>query len=442
VTLHHNFAPGNDYRCTAVSINGAATINSGCAAYTSPTCTLTKESTVPLYHIAGCGPGFCFDITIAQDTNKATCSAPVAGAVTGNTWTHPTTQVAYPPTFFAVPTYINSVQDVSQCTALAGDAGCSNPVDVCTDPSPTTRTVNGTPVTQSCWAWSRTYQCNRIGSNNDCTALGANPACQYARTECLDDPQVGACTVEERIYTCPIPGATNPPKQYVCGGDIYCVGGDCEAVTREASDEFKDAVVGLESLAQAKREFSDLDFKLFKGNVMGCHKPIFGLVNCCAGKSSGLIGTSAGFAALAGGPAAIGLLATPLLTVFLCSPAEKEYDVRDRMGLCHTVGTYCSSKFLGICTSKRTNACCFLSKLTRILQEQGRAQLGKSWGVPKTPDCSGFTVDEFAALDLSKMDFTEVYKEFVDAAKLPNEAAAMTDIQAKIQAYYARGGPQ
>jgi conjugal transfer mating pair stabilization protein TraN len=272
--------------------------------------------------------------------------------------------------------------------------------------------------------------------------LGANPACHYARTECLDDPQVGACKVEERIYTCPIPGATNPPKQYVCGGDIYCVGGDCEAVTRDASDEFKDAVVGLESLAQAKREFSDLDFKLFKGNVMGCHKPIFGLVNCCAGKSSGLIGTSAGFAALAGGPAAIGLLATPLLTIFLCSPAEKEYDVRDRMGLCHTVGTYCSSKFLGICTSKRTNACCFLSKLTRILQEQGRAQLGKSWGVPKTPDCSGFTVDEFAALDLSKMDFTEVYKEFVDAAKLPNEAAAMTDIQAKIQAYYARGGPQ
>jgi conjugal transfer mating pair stabilization protein TraN len=112
------------------------------------------------------------------------------------------------------------------------------------------------------------------------------------------------------------------------------------------------------------------------------------------------------------------------------------------VGLCHTLGTWCSGSFLGICHSKRTTSCCFLSKLTRVLQEQGRAQLGKSWGKPKTPDCSGFTVDEFAALDLSQMDFTEVYKEFVDAAKLPNEAATMTDIQAKIQAYYARGGPR
>jgi conjugal transfer mating pair stabilization protein TraN len=213
-------------------------------------------------------------------------------------------------------------------------------------------------------------------------------------------------------------------------------------VTRDASDEFKDAVVGLESLAQAKREFSEIDYKLFKGTAMSCHKPIFGLVNCCAGKASGLIGTSAGLSALAGGPAAIAALATPFLTMFLCDASEKELDVRDRMGLCHTLGTYCSSKFLGICTSKRTTSCCFLSKLTRILQEQGRAQLAKSWGTPQTPDCSGFTVDEFARLDLSKMDFTEVYKEFVDAAKLPSEAATMSDIQAKIEAYYARGAPR
>ena len=39
------------------------------------------------------------------------------------------------------------------------------------------------------------------------------------------------------------------------------------------------------------------------------------------------------------------------------------------------------------------------------------------------------------------MDFTEVYQEFMDAAKLPNEAETMTDIQAKIEAYYSRGGP-
>jgi conjugal transfer mating pair stabilization protein TraN len=118
-----------------------------------------------------------------------------------------------------------------------------------------------------------------------------------------------------------------------------------------------------------------------------------------------------------------------------------ELDVRDRMGLCHSLGSWCSESFLGICTTKRKSSCCFLSKLTRILQEQGRAQIAKSWGTPKTPDCSGFTIEEFARLDLSQMDFTEVYKEFVEAAKLPDEASTMTSIQQKIIDYYSRKGP-
>ena len=81
----------------------------------------------------------------------------------------------------------------------------------------------------------------------------------------------------------------------------------------------------------------------------------------------------------------------------------------------------------------------FGSKLTRILQEQGRTQIGKSWGSAKHPDCSGFTVAQFAQLDLSKMDFSEVYADFISAAKLPDEAATLTDIQNKIQAYYQKG---
>lgn len=34
------------------------------------------------------------------------------------------------------------------------------------------------------------------------------------------------------------------------------------------------------------------------------------------------------------------------------------------------------------------------------------------------------------------MDFSEVYAEFMDAAKLPDEVSVMTDIQQKIQGYY------
>src|SRR3546814_3112505 len=91
------------------------------------------------------------------------------------------------------------------------------------------------------------------------------------------------------------------------------------------------------------------------------------------------------------------------------------------MGFCHKGGTYCSSSFLGICKTRRTAYCCFESKLSRILQEQGRIQLSKPWGAPKKEQCLGFTIEEFARLDLSLMDFTEVYAEFVDAARLPED---------------------
>jgi conjugal transfer mating pair stabilization protein TraN len=36
------------------------------------------------------------------------------------------------------------------------------------------------------------------------------------------------------------------------------------------------------------------------------------------------------------------------------------------------------------------------------------------------------------------MDFSEVYAEFTDAARLPDELQAATQIQQKIEDYYAR----
>ena len=39
------------------------------------------------------------------------------------------------------------------------------------------------------------------------------------------------------------------------------------------------------------------------------------------------------------------------------------------------------------------------------------------------------------------MDFSEVYAEFVEAAKLPDEAATLVEIQRKIEAYYASHQP-
>ncbi|WP_103727270.1 conjugal transfer protein TraN [Novosphingobium sp. HII-3] len=325
---------------------------------------------------------------------------------------------------------------------FSGNAQCvEQGVEVCTDSDPVTRIIDGIPVTQPCWAWARTFQCTQRRSANDCAELDKKPECTFDHDECLSENDDGTCNVFDKVYRCTTPDTSsgNPPA-YICGGDLYCINGECTQVEREASTEFKDAMVAVQTMGNVRDHFDPETMTLFNGEKAGCHKPVFGLVNCCAGKTSGLLTTAAGAAALASGPAAIAALATPFLTMFLCSSEEMMLDVKDRMGLCHYVGTYCSDKVLGVCTSKRKSYCCFESKLSRILQEQGRAQLGKTWGKPKEPDCKGFLIEEFQKLDLSQMDFTEVYSEFIDAAKVPDEVQTSLEIQDKIDEYYRLHG--
>jgi len=159
------------------------------------------------------------------------------------------------------------------------------------------------------------------------------------------------------------------------------------------------------------------------------------------------VGATAGQAASAGAnaivvgidPTSIAIsLAINFMIDFLlsgCDSQDMEVGMLRGSGMCHEVGSYCSSKILGICVQKARGHCCFNTKLGRIIQEQGRPQLksfnGLGWGTPKQPYCRGFTPEEFQALDFSKMDLSEYYSEI--------EARAQADIQIdmkdKIDAY-------
>jgi len=111
--------------------------------------------------------------------------------------------------------------------------------------------------------------------------------------------------------------------------------------------------------------------------------------------------------------------------------------------LCHAVGTYCSSciRVLGRCVScitHTTNKCCFNSALARIIQEQGRQQLDKSWGSARNPDCSGFTVAQLQSLDFARMDLSEFYASIVPT--LPNAAAVQSgNVGRAAGCYYGEG---
>lgn len=124
---------------------------------------------------------------------------------------------------------------------------------------------------------------------------------------------------------------------------------------------------------------------------------------------------------------AISLAINFMIEVLLqgCDQQDMETGMLRGSGMCHEVGRYCTSSFLGVCLQHARGHCCFNTKLGRIIQEQGRPQLASfntvDWGTPNNPFCRGFTPEEFQALDFSKMDLSEYYADI--------EARSLSEIQ-------------
>jgi conjugal transfer mating pair stabilization protein TraN len=372
-----------------------------CTRFRTAGCVRTDWIEGPCLQWADAG-GLPFCAEPGAPISVMSCAAPVPGATLQHT---------------VITRTVTTSRDETQCADLSADDSCRQTSETCSDSDPVTRTINGIAVTQPCWAWSRSYACAQFVEAQDCDALEATPGCALVGEECLSGEP---CRTWERVYDCPVPDQPGSPSQFICDGDVYCIDGSCETIAREANDEFKDAVVALNAMDQARREFDADSLTLFKGTRNTCASKVFGILNCCKGK---------GFPLVPG---------IQLLVSLGCSREEMLLHERDAQGLCAYVGTYCSDSVLGVCLTKKKVYCCFESKLSRILQEQGRKQLGKPWGKARAEQCLGFSLDEFARLDLSQMDFSEVYAEFTEAARLPDELSAASDLQQKIEDYYAR----
>ncbi len=106
-----------------------------------------------------------------------------------------------------------------------------------------------------------------------------------------------------------------------------------------------------------------------------------------------------------------------------CNQSEKELASLRSWGKldgnCHYVGSYCAEWWPcksckpKTCVQRKKTFCCFSSPLARIIHEQGRPQLGIGWGSPTSPNCRGFTVQEFQKLDFTRIDFSEWVTEEV-----------------------------
>ncbi len=201
-----------------------------------------------------------------------------------------------------------------------------------------------------------------------------------------------------------------------CGRVTYCVGAGCETVRPEANTGFVEATTRLNMAVElGGDEFDRDDMRFFTGQRRACHIKLFGLANCC--KNSGL-----------------------LIGLGNCSASERELAEERNAGNTHYLGRYCSKRtFFGVCIRRSRAWCVFGSKLGRILQQQGRRQLGIGWG-----SCRGLTIAEVESVDFARVDLSEFTQDLMDgsrepAVSLPDSGDTGTAMRTRIRDFYRRG---
>lgn len=281
-----------------------------------------------------------------------------------------------------------------------------------------------------------------------CEILPGGNSCPLERTACIATP--GPTESDPVSFACP----TNPAHGCIedGAGSAYCSPHACfvrSNVPAEVTDPPTTPPANNGPRDAAGNCLGDL--QIFAGEATRCRRAGVETTfsNCCANKSdvitdsSGSLGSigmqikivstigQAAAAAATGGieaanailmasfnPAtlAVGLAVGVLMDMVLqsCDARDMETALLKDSGYCIYVGRYCAERWpLVGCVQRAERHCCFNSKLARIVQEQGRAQLPAmgGFGTPEAPNCRGFRPDEFQAIDFSKIDLSEYFDE-------------------------------
>ncbi len=124
-----------------------------------------------------------------------------------------------------------------------------------------------------------------------------------------------------------------------------------------------------------------------------------------------------------------------LADLLSCEQSEQLLAMHRDANLCVHIGSFCSSRvpILGTCIEETESYCCFNSRLARIINEQGRGQVGKGWGSAEGPDCSGFTPEEFQRLDFSRIDMSEFVQEITASVRVPSASSFGQNVQSTVQ---------
>lgn len=268
------------------------------------------------------------------------------------------------------------------------------------------------PVTQACWQYRDTYM-TQAADYGSCKTYTDNAACTLASRSCAFTAEDGSgCLHEYATYSCETRTAG---KVMICGGDTFCLDGECDRAQQGSNNDFAPVVSALAALSAAGKDaaaINSVNVRAFTGSAKFCKKFAAGFSNCC--KDSGW-GQDVGLAS--------------------CSSDEKALGKAKEKKLTVSVGEFCSKKALGVCLEKKRSYCQFDSKLAQIVQQQGRnGQLHIGFGSASSPDCRGITQTELQRIKFDALDFTNFYEDLQNNQNIPDNDVLTRRVQEEIAA--------
>ncbi|MGI4851410.1 MAG: conjugal transfer protein TraN [Janthinobacterium lividum] len=279
---------------------------------------------------------------------------------------------------------------------------CDRGEKICVS-GPATRIINGVAVTKDCWQERQTYNCS-YPARNTCGELKYR-GCVQVGSRCSH--QIGqTCVAYEQTYECTTRTGGETRDQFT-GLVPWCLDGDCVDQGYAPNRDMAESLSKLMIFKEMQKNFNHLS--IFKGKNLRCRRACVGFMNCCQKKSGW--GISVGLSD--------------------CDDKEKELSALRAKDLCVYVGTYCSLKepVTGTCLQKKSRYCCFDSKVARLVQEQGRTQLGLSFGSAETPMCRGFTIEELTRIDFEKIDLSSLFTELFERFQTPDVSKMSREFQ-------------
>lgn len=245
-----------------------------------------------------------------------------------------------------------------------------------------------------CHKYQNNYECQN-NPNSKCNILSKE--CNFLRSKCTEFDNQDSCLIEHKHYFCPNKVnniSNNNGDILMCDMSDYIT--DNEDI--EAKNDFGKSVSHMKMLEDAGDDFINAPLSIFTGKANSCDQDKLSYNNCC---KAGGWGDNIGL----GG----------------CSYNEEKLKLQSKNKQCIYVGSHCNKKVLGKCIRSQHSYCCFNSKIAKLIQEQGKPQLGKSFGNSNSPNCLGLTESDISNIDFSKMNFSEIVDDVIARTNPHNE---------------------